>query len=178
LPRAVEGSFGIRRATRADLPLILGFIRDLAEFEGLLHEVVATEALLDEWLFTREKAEVLIGESEGQPVGFLLYFHNFSTFLGRGGIYLEDLYIKPRARGRGYGTRMLEALAAIALERGCGRLEWSCLDWNSRALDFYRALGALPMSDWTVWRLTGDTLRALAAGNPTVADSPPATRQE
>ena len=154
--------FSITTATRADVPTILGFIRQLAAYEHLEHEVVATEALLEEWLFDKEKAEVLIAREGDIPVGFALYFHNFSTFLGKAGIYLEDLYILPEYRHKGYGKQVLKKLASIATERGCGRLEWWCLDWNKPSIDFYLSLGAEPMSDWTTYRITGETLRNLA----------------
>lgn len=156
------GEFAIRMAVRQDVPMILDFIHRLAAYEHLENEVVATEALLEEWLFDKEKAEVLIGEENGTPVGFALYFHNFSTFLGRAGIYLEDLFVLEEYRGRGYGKALLRRLAQIALERGCGRLEWCCLDWNQPSIDFYRSLGAVPMSDWTIYRLTGETLNNMA----------------
>ena len=154
--------FSITTATRADVPTILGFIRQLAAYEHLEHEVVATEELLEEWLFDKEKAEVLIAREGDIPVGFALYFHNFSTFLGRAGIYLEDLFILKEYRGRGYGKALLRRLAQITVERGCGRLEWCCLDWNQPSIDFYRSLGAVPMSDWTIYRLTGETLKQMA----------------
>lgn len=155
-------NFLIRAAVREDVPTILGFIRQLAAYEHLENEVVATEALLEEWLFDKEKAEVLIAREGETPVGFALYFHNFSTFLGRAGIYLEDLFVLKEYRGRGYGKALLRRLAQIAVERGCGRLEWCCLDWNQPSIDFYRSLGAVPMSDWTIYRLTGDTLNNMA----------------
>ena len=151
-----------RFAQREDVPLILRFIRDLADYEGMLDQVVADEATLEEWIFDRKKAEVLFALAEGQEVGFALFFHNFSTFLGRAGLYLEDLFVLPACRGKGYGKALLKRLAAIAVERGCGRMEWWCLDWNQSSIDFYRAMGAEPMSDWTVYRLAGDTLRNLA----------------
>ena len=151
-----------RAARREDVPLILEMIRALAEYEQLLSEVVATESVLEEWLFDKEKAEVLFPMLEGKEIGFALYFHNFSTFLGRAGLYLEDLYIQPAYRGRGYGRKVLQKLAQIAVERGCGRLEWWCLDWNAPSIAFYKNLGAQPMDEWTVYRLTGDTLRGLA----------------
>ncbi|OUN06148.1 GNAT family N-acetyltransferase [Flavonifractor sp. An92] len=151
-----------RFARREDVPLILRFIRDLADYEGMLDKVVADEATLEEWIFDRKKAEVLFALVEGQEVGFALFFHNFSTFLGRAGLYLEDLFVLPAYRGKGYGKALLKRLAAIAVERGCGRMEWWCLDWNQSSIDFYRAMGAEPMSDWTVYRLAGDTLRNLA----------------
>ena len=154
--------FTISTAVREDVPQILQFIRRLAEYEHLENEVIATEALLEEWLFDKEKAEVLIAREGEIPVGFALYFHNFSTFLGRAGIYLEDLFVLEEYRGRGYGKALLRRLAQIALERGCGRLEWCCLDWNQPSIDFYRSLGAVPMSDWTIYRLTGETLNNMA----------------
>lgn len=151
-----------RKAERADTGLILQFIRDLAEYEKMLDEVVADEATLETWLFDKQKAEVIFAVAEGTEVGFALFFHNFSTFLGRAGIYLEDLFVKPEYRGRGYGKAILKKLASIAVERGCGRLEWWCLDWNKPSIDFYLSLGAEPMSDWTVYRFAGDTLKELA----------------
>ena len=152
----------IRRATEADVPLILDLIRGLADYEHALDQVVATPELLHSWLFEKEVAEVIIAQEDNVPVGFALYFHNFSTWLGRGGIYLEDLYVKPEHRGKGFGTALLAKLAQIALERGCGRLEWACLDWNTPSIEFYKSLGAQPMDEWTVYRLTGDTLEAMA----------------
>ena len=152
-----------RFAVREDVPLILAMIRELADYEGLLPEVVATEAVLGEWLFDRRGAEVLFALApDGAEVGFALFFHNFSTFLGRGGVYLEDLYVRPEHRGRGYGKGLIRQLARIAKERGCGRLEWWCLDSNTPSIDFYLSLGAEPMRDWTVYRLTGETLARLA----------------
>ena len=151
-----------REATAADAGLILQFIRGLAEYEKMASQVVATEELLQEWIFEKQKAEVIFALADGQEVGFALFFHNFSTFLGRAGIYLEDLYVKPEYRGRGFGKGLLKQLAKIALERGCGRLEWWCLDWNQPSIDFYLSLGAEPMKDWTVYRIAGDTLTELA----------------
>lgn len=151
-----------RFAEEGDTPLILQFIRELADYEGMLSEVVADEATLKEWIFRKQKAEVLFVLADGREVGFALFFHNFSTFLGRAGLYLEDLYVKSEYRGRGYGKAILKKLAAIAVERGCGRLEWWCLDWNRTSIDFYLSLGAQPMEDWTVYRITGDTLTSLA----------------
>ncbi len=153
-----------RSAGQEDVPLILHFIRALAEYEKMLDQVVATESLLREWIFERQKAEVLFALADGKEVGFALFFHNFSTFLGRSGLYLEDLFVSPEHRGKGYGKAILTQLAQIALERGCGRLEWSCLDWNQPSINFYRSLGAEPMEDWTVYRLAGDTLRRVAEG--------------
>ncbi len=148
----------IRFAWVGDEAVLLRFIRELADYEKLSDQVVADEALLRTWLFDKKKAEALLAEAEGEPVGFALFFHNFSTFLGRAGIYLEDLYVPPTQRGRGYGKALLRCLAQIAVERGCGRLEWSCLDWNRPSIDFYRALGAQPLEGWTVYRMSGRTL--------------------
>lgn len=155
---------GFRYARREDTPLILQFIKELADYEKMLDEVVADEATLEEWLFDKQKAEVIFVMADGTEAGFALFFHNFSTFLGRAGLYLEDLYVKPEYRGKGYGKAILKKLAQIAVERGCGRLEWWCLDWNRPSIDFYLSLGAEPMSDWTVYRIAGDTLAALAKG--------------
>lgn len=154
-----------RFATEADIPVILEFIRDLAAYEHLEDQVVATETLLREWLFLKKKAEVLLAVEGGEPVGMALFFHNFSTFLGRAGIYLEDLFVRPAYRGKGYGKGLLQELARVTVERGCGRLEWSCLDWNQPSIDFYCALGAVPMDGWTTYRLTGSTLENAAGGN-------------
>ena len=151
-----------RFAQRGDVALVLRFIKELADYEKMLDEVVADEATLEEWLFDRQKAEVLFAVVNGEEVGFALFFHNFSTFLGRAGLYLEDLYVKSEHRGKGYGKAILKKLAKIAVERGCGRLEWWCLDWNRPSIDFYLSLGAEPMSDWTVYRIAGDTLTGLA----------------
>jgi GNAT superfamily N-acetyltransferase len=155
----------IRPATAADCGLILAFIRELAEFEQLAGEVVATDELLADQLFGagRRGAEAVIAEVGGAPVGYALFFPSFSTFLGRNGLYLEDLYVRPAHRSRGHGRRLLAHVARLAVERGCGRLEWSVLDWNARALAFYRSVGATPMTGWTVQRLTGPSLTALAA---------------
>ncbi len=151
-----------RFAERKDTALVLKFIKELAEYERMLDEVVATEELLEEWIFDKNKAEVLFAIVDGKEIGFALFFHNFSTFLGRGGIYLEDLYVQPEHRGQGYGKAILKQLAKIAVERGCGRLEWWCLDWNQASIDFYLSLGAEPMKDWTVYRIAGETLRDMA----------------
>lgn len=155
-------SLGFRNAQRNDVGLILQFIRELADYEKMLSEVVADEATLEEWIFDKQKAEVIFALEGEKEVGFALYFHNFSTFLGRAGIYLEDLYVKPEYRGKGYGKAILKKLSSIAVERGCGRLEWWCLDWNKPSIDFYRSLGAEPMDDWTVYRIAGETLTNLA----------------
>ena len=141
---------------------IIHMVTPLADYERMADQVVADEATLEEWLFDRQKAEVLFAVAEGKEVGFALYFHNFSTFLGRAGLYLEDLFVLPEYRGRGVGKAILRRLAALAVERGCGRLEWWCLDWNTPSIAFYRSLGAEPMSDWTVYRITGQTLQDLA----------------
>ena len=151
-----------RFAEEKDYALILDFIRALAEYENMSDQVVATEALLREWIFEKEKAEVLFVCEGAEAVGFALFFHNFSTFLGRAGIYLEDLFVLPAFRGKGYGKALLRKLAQIAVERGCGRLEWACLDWNRPSIDFYLSFGATPMDMWTTYRLTGDTLNAAA----------------
>jgi len=151
-----------RYAEESDAALILRFITELAEYENMLDEVVATEELLTEWIFRKNQAEVLFALENGKEVGFALFFHNFSTFLGRAGLYLEDLYVKPEWRGKGYGKAILKKLAQITVERGCGRLEWSCLDWNTPSIDFYLSLGAVPMDDWTVYRITGETLQRMA----------------
>ena len=151
-----------RFAEERDTPLILDFIRRLADYEHLLDQVVADEATLADQLFGKKNAEVLFALENGKEVGFALFFHNFSTFLGRAGLYLEDLFVLPEHRGKGYGKAILQRLAAIAVERGCGRMEWWCLDWNQPSIGFYKSLGAEPMSDWTVYRLTGEILRDLA----------------
>jgi len=153
----------IRSAVKDDVPLILDFIKSLATYEKLLHEVTATEELLERTLFgDKANAEVLIGEYEEEPVCFALFFHNFSPFLGKPGIYLEDLYVKPEVRGKGFGKQLLQHLAKLAIERDCGRLEWWVLDWNKPAIDFYKSIGAEPMSEWTVHRVTGDALQKLS----------------
>jgi GNAT superfamily N-acetyltransferase len=157
-------SLSIRDAVPGDLPLIAALIRDLAEFEKLSHEVRFDEEVLGRKLFgERPYAEVLMGEIDGTAQGFALFFHNFSTFEGRPGIYLEDLYVRPEARGAGLGKAMLRHLAALALERDCARLEWWVLDWNAPAIGFYRSIGALPMDEWTVMRMNGEALAELAS---------------
>ena len=157
-------TFAIRTATESDVALILSFIRDLARYEKLEDRVVATEETLRATLFGNPRfAEVLIGEEDGAPMGFALFFHNYSTFLGRPGVYLEDLFVKSEARGRGYGKALLARLAAIANERNCGRVEWAVLDWNEPSINFYRSLGAVSLDDWKIFRLTGDALSALAS---------------
>ncbi|HWT42555.1 MAG TPA: GNAT family N-acetyltransferase [Sphingopyxis sp.] len=157
-------TLAIRSATPADLPLIAQFIRDLADYEKLAHEVRFDEAKLGEKLFgARPYAEVVIGELDRKPQGFALFFHNFSTFEGRPGIYLEDLFVRPEARGSGLGKALLTHLAALCTERDCARLEWSVLDWNAPAIGFYQSLGARLMDEWTVMRVDGDALTSLAA---------------
>ena len=151
-----------RMAQEQDVPLILEFIRALADYEGMLDEVVADEETLRQELFLRRRAEVLFAVVEGREVGFALFFHNFSTFLGRAGLYLEDLFVWPEYRGKGYGKAILGQLARIALERGCGRMEWWCLDWNRPSINFYKSLGAVSMDEWTVYRLTAADLERLA----------------
>lgn len=148
-------------AERKDTDVILSFIRELADYEHMLNEVVADSATLEHWLFDEKKAEVIFAVVDGEKIGFALFFHNFSTFLGRAGIYLEDLYVKPEYRNKGYGKTLLTELARIAVERGCGRLEWWCLDWNKPSIDFYRSMGAVPMDDWTVYRISGERLAEL-----------------
>ena len=154
--------FEIRFATAEDVPLILEFIKDLAEYEKMLDEVVATEEGLNESLFDKKQAEVIIGEESGEPVGFALFFHNYSTFLGKANLYLEDLFVKPDYRGKGYGKTLLSFLGKIAVDRDCGRLDWWCLDWNTTSIDFYKEMGAIPMDEWTVYRVEGEKLIRLA----------------
>lgn len=151
-----------REAVPEDTGLILSFIRALAEYEHMSDLVTADEALLREWIFEKQKAEVIFAVAEGNEVGFALFFHNFSTFLGKAGIYLEDLFVLPEYRGRGYGKAILQRLSQIAVARGCGRLEWACLDWNQPSIDFYLSLGAQPMDEWTTYRLSGETLARMA----------------
>ncbi len=155
-------TFSIRPATPADVPEILSLIRELADYERLLDQCVATEELLETWLFAEKKAEVVMAEADGRAVGFALFFTSFSTFLGKPGLYLEDLYVRPEARGMGFGKKLLAHLAGLVVERGYGRLEWWCLDWNEPSIQFYLSLGAVQMNDWTTYRLTGDALQALA----------------
>lgn len=154
--------FKLRFAESGDVSLILGFIKELADYEKMLPDVVATEEGLRESLFQRKMAEVIIGEYKNQPVCFALFFHNFSTFLGKPGIYLEDLYVKPEMRGKGFGKIILSFLAQLVIERKCGRLEWWCLDWNKPSIEFYKRLGAVPMEEWTVFRVCDEALYELA----------------
>ena len=158
----MTSNLNFRYAKESDTEQILYFIKELAAYEKMLDEVVATEDLLKEWIFEKKKAEVIFAMEGETEVGFALFFHNFSTFLGRAGIYLEDLFVLPEHRGKGYGKGLLKQLAKIAVERGCGRLEWWCLDWNKPSIDFYLSLGAEPMEDWTVYRIAGDTLIHMA----------------
>ncbi len=148
-------------AKRKDTEEILNFIKELAEYEKMSDEVTADKETLEHWLFDEKKAEVIFCEVDGEYAGFALFFHNFSTFLGKAGIYLEDLYVKPQFRGKGYGKALLTKLAEITVERGCGRLEWCCLDWNKPSIDFYKSMGAIPMTDWTTYRITGETLNTI-----------------
>ena len=152
-----------RPAERGDIELIMKFIRDLAEYEKLADQVVADAGVLADWLFEKRVAKVVFALCDGVEAGFALYFHNFSTFLGRAGIYLEDLYVRPEYRGRGLGPGLTRYLARECVQLGCGRLEWSCLDWNRPSIDFYLALGAVPQSEWTTYRLTGEALAALGS---------------
>lgn len=154
--------FTIRFAERSDVSKILYFIKELAEYEKMADEVVATEELLTEWIFEKNGAEVIFAVVDKKEIGFALFFHNFSTFLGRSGLYLEDLFVLPEYRGRGYGKGLLKELAKIAVSRGYGRMDWSCLDWNKPSIDFYLSLGAKPMDEWTVYRLEGETLENMA----------------
>jgi len=155
-------NFTYRFADEKDVGIIFKFIRLLAEYEHMENDVVATEEILREWIFEKGKAEVLFAVEDGREVGFALFCYNFSTFLGRAGIWLEDLFVLPEYRGKGYGKGLLKQLAKIAVERGCGRLEWYCLDWNQPSIEFYRSLGAVPLDEWTTYRLTGDTLKKMA----------------
>jgi GNAT superfamily N-acetyltransferase len=154
--------FVIRKAVEKDVPLILDFIQRLAEYEKLSNEVVASEEILHKSIFVENKAEVVIAEENNVPVGFALFFHNFSTFVGRKGLYLEDLFVLPEKRGLGYGKALLKHLANLAVERNCGRMEWVCLDWNTSSIDFYKSLGAIPVDGWTIYRLVGDNLDSFA----------------
>lgn len=158
----MEIDTAFRFASETDTKLILEFVKALADYEKLSDMVVATEETLNEWIFDKQKAEVIFFLEDGKEVGFALFFYNFSTFLGRAGLYLEDLFVLPEYRGKGYGKKLLKELAHIAVERGCGRLEWACLDWNEPSIGFYLSLNAKPMDEWTTYRLTGDALQRLA----------------
>ncbi len=158
-----DRSLEIKPAVESDVPTILTFIKELADYEKLSHEVTATESDLHEALFGKRRiCEAAIGYESGEPAGFALFFHNYSTFVGKPGIYLEDLYVRPEHRGKGYGKALLVYLARLAKERDCGRFEWSVLDWNEPSIQFYKKLGAVPMDNWTVFRMTGETLNDLA----------------
>jgi GNAT superfamily N-acetyltransferase len=157
----IEG-FKIRFASKNDVPLILNFIKELADYENLLDQVVATEDSLMDSLFVKNQAEVIIAEEMDKPVGFALFFHNYSTFLGKANLYLEDLYVIPDYRGKGYGKALLAFLGKVAVERNCERLDWWCLDWNSSSIKFYKEMGAIPMDEWTVYRVEGNKLKELA----------------
>lgn len=157
-----QEALAFRFASPEDTALILRFIRALAEYEKMTDQVVVTEELLRRWVFEENKAEVLFASFEGAEIGFAVFFHNFSTFVGRAGLYLEDLFVLPEYRGRGFGRSIIKKLAAIAVERGCGRFEWACLDWNTPSIEFYLSLGAEPMDEWTIYRVSGPTLAALA----------------
>ena len=158
----MSGTQNFRFAGEQDTGIILDFIRQLAVYEKMEDQVVATEELLREWIFEKGKAEVIFALEDGREVGFALFCYNFSTFLGRAGIWLEDLFVLPEYRGKGYGKGLLKQLAKITVERGCGRLEWYCLDWNQPSIDFYRSFGAVALDDWTTYRLSGDTLKKMA----------------
>jgi GNAT superfamily N-acetyltransferase len=162
LPDTIHDDFTLRFATQKDVPLILQFIKELAAYENMSEDVVATEELLEETLFIQKKAEVIIGVYQQQPVAFALFFHNYSTFLGKPGIYLEDLYVKEEVRGKGFGKKLLSFLAKLAVERNCGRLEWACLNWNEPSIKFYKQMGSVPMDQWTVYRLQDESLKAQA----------------
>lgn len=153
----------IRKAVRQDVPLILEFIKGIARYEKMENEVVTTTELLEEQLFDKGRAEVIFAMEEGVEVGFALFFHNFSTFLGRSGLYLEDLFVYPEHRGKGYGKALFLELVRIANERGCGRMEWVCLNWNKPSIDFYRSMGAVPLDEWTTYRLTSDAMKKLTS---------------
>ena len=153
----------IRKAVRQDVPLILEFIKGIARYEKMENKVVATTELLEEQLFDKGRAEVIFAMEEGVEVGFALFFHNFSTFLGRSGLYLEDLFVYPEHRGKGYGKALFLELVRIANERGCGRMEWVCLNWNKPSIDFYRSMGAVPLDEWTTYRLTSDAMKKLTS---------------
>lgn len=160
--KQMQNNFEIRFANETDTEIILDFIKALAEYEHMSDDVVATSELLKEWIFEKNKAEVIFAVENGKEVGFALFFHNFSTFLGRAGIYLEDLFVLPEHRGKGYGKALLKFLAKTTVERGCGRLEWCCLDWNKSSIDFYLSVGAKPLDEWTIYRMTGDVLKKFA----------------
>ena len=158
----MNNGLSFRNAEKNDISLILHFIKELASYEKMLDEVIATEVILNHWIFEEKKAEVFFVLENNKEIGFALFFHNFSTFVGRAGLYVEDVYIMPEYRQKGYGKAVFKKLAQIAVERGCGRMEWSCLNWNKPSIDFYTHIGAVPMSEWTVYRLTQDKIKKLA----------------
>lgn len=158
----MDNNLIIREANPSDVKLILRFIRGLAQYENMVNKVSATEELLNDWIFVKKRVHVLIGEYEGNSVGFLLYYYNFSTFLGRGGIHMEDLYILPRYRNMGFGKLLIKRLCEITVEENCSRVEWTCLNWNTPSINFYLSLGAKPLTDWTTYRIDGYTLHKLA----------------
>lgn len=162
----MDEKFRIREAVRADVPVILELIRAIAEYEKMSDCVTATEEIVEASMFDRQEAHCILAEYDGKPIGFALYFYNFSTFVGKAGLYLEDLFVYPEYRGRGYGKKLLTHLAKIAVDKGCERYEWICLDWNKPSIDFYLSIGAVPMSDWTVYRLSGDALKKASGLNP------------
>lgn len=159
-----ENNLTFRYATVDDISLVLSFIKELAEYEKMSEDVIATEDLLREMLFEKKRAEVFFAILDEREIGFALFFHNFSTFLGRAGLYLEDIYIQPQYRGKGYGKQIFKELSSIALERGCGRLELLCLDWNQPSIDFYKSMGAEPLDEWTVHRITSDKFKNIVEG--------------
>lgn len=158
----MNNGLSFRNAEKNDISLILHFIKELTSYEKMLDEVIATEVILNHWIFEEKKAEVFFVLENNKEIGFALFFHNFSTFVGRAGLYVEDVYIMPEYRKKGYGKAVFKKLAQIAVERGCGRMEWSCLNWNKPSIDFYTHIGAVPMSEWTVYRLTQDKIKKLA----------------
>ncbi len=154
----MNNEFTMRFALEKDIRVVLDLIKELSVYEKLEDQVVATEGLLKEWIFTKQKAEVILAELDGIPIGYALFFYNFSTFQGRSGIYLEDIYIRPENRGNGYGKALFKKVASLTVERKCGRMEWFVLDWNKPSIDFYLSMGAKPMDGWTIYRLEGETL--------------------
>ncbi|WP_194189729.1 GNAT family N-acetyltransferase [Clostridium chrysemydis] len=157
----IEG-FKLRETSEKDIPLILNLIKEIAIYEKMLDQVIATEETLKESIFNKDEAEVLIAEFNGEPIGYVLYFYNFSTFIGRSGFYLEDIYIKPEYRGKGIGKEIFRLIAGIAFEKGCRRMEWTCLNWNEPSINFYKSLGAVPMSEWTVYRLDRENIEKVS----------------
>ena len=159
----MQNNFSFRRAERQDTPLVLSFIRKIADYEGLLNEVSATVESLEYWLFDEKKADVVFACVDGKEIGFALYFYNFSTFVGKAGIYLEDIFVDKEYRGNGYGKALFKYVASIAVRRGCGRMDWCCLDWNEPSIRFYKSMGAIPMDEWTIYRLQGEALQKFGA---------------